>query len=89
MGTTSNRPEPITGAPVSDRPKGGNGVLWTIALVLLIIGGLNWGLVGLFGIDVVASLFGSMSAVSRLVYVLVGIAAIVSIFVLPRVARAG
>ena len=47
-----------------------------IALVLVIIGGLNWGLVGLFGFDLVAKLFGEMSGLSRVVYVLVGLAAI-------------
>jgi len=47
-----------------------------ITLVLLVIGGLNWLLVGLFNFDLVAALFGQMSALSRTVYVLVGIAAL-------------
>lgn len=47
-----------------------------ITLVLLIVGGLNWGLVGLFDFDLVAALFGDMSMLSRLVYVLVGLSAI-------------
>ncbi|MDO4516966.1 MAG: DUF378 domain-containing protein [Bacillota bacterium] len=48
-----------------------------IALALLIIGGLNWGGIGLFGLDVVAALFGgSASFVSRLVYILVCASAI-------------
>lgn len=48
-----------------------------IALALLIIGGLNWGGIGLFGLDVVAALFGgSASFVSRLVYILVCVSAI-------------
>ena len=47
-----------------------------IAMVLLIIGGLNWGLVGLFSFDLVAAIFGDMSALSRIVYILVGIAAV-------------
>jgi len=51
----------------------------TVTLLLLIIGGLNWGLVGLFGFDLVATIFGEMSALSRIVYVLVGISAIVQI----------
>ena len=46
-----------------------------LAAALLIVGGLNWGLVGLFSFDLVASIFGDMSAVSRLVYLLVGAAA--------------
>ena len=51
----------------------------TVTLLLLIIGGLNWALVGLFGFDLVATIFGEMSALSRIVYVLVGISAIVQI----------
>ena len=48
-----------------------------IALVLLIIGGLNWGLVGIFGFDLVAWLFGGTGAIlSRIVYVVVALAAI-------------
>ena len=47
-----------------------------ITLVLLIVGGLNWGLVGLFGFDLVAALFGDGSAFSRIVYILVGLAAL-------------
>jgi uncharacterized protein len=52
-----------------------NALDW-LALVLLIIGGLNWGLVGAFNLDVVATLFGQGSALSRIVYMLVGLAAI-------------
>ena len=48
-----------------------------IALILAIIGGLNWGLVGLFRFDLVAYLFGGQTAmVSRVIYTLVGLAAI-------------
>lgn len=47
-----------------------------VAWVLLVIGGLNWLLVGAFGYDLVASLLGDMSAASRTVYVLVGVAAV-------------
>ena len=52
------------------------GALDWIALVLVIIGGLNWGLVGIFKFDLVATIFGQMSALSRIVYTLVGISAI-------------
>lgn len=52
-------------------------LLQQIAQVLLIIGGLNWGLVGLFDIDLVATLFGDMTALSRLIYTLVGISALI------------
>jgi uncharacterized protein len=51
-----------------------------IALVLVIVGGLNWGLVGAFKFDLVASIFGSMSIVARIVYGLVGLAAIYTIY---------
>ena len=47
-----------------------------IAYALLLIGALNWGLVGIFDFDLVAFLFGEMSVISRIVYVLVGIAAL-------------
>ena len=53
--------------------------LSTTALVLVIIGGLNWGLVGLFDYNLVDSLFGAGSALARTVYVLVGLAALYSI----------
>lgn len=43
------------------------------ALALIIIGALNWGLIGLFNFDLVAALFGNMSLLSRIVYSLVGI----------------
>lgn len=48
----------------------------TITLVLLIVGGLNWLLVGLAGFDLVAAIFGEMSPISRVVYVLVGLSAL-------------
>lgn len=60
------------------------GAVGWIALVLMIIGGLNWGLVGLFSFDLVATLFGSMSTLSRIVYVLVGIAALYGIVLATR-----
>lgn len=55
-----------------------------LTLVLIIVGGLNWGLVGLFKFDLVAAIFGDMSPLSRIVYVLVGISAIWQIGVLVR-----
>ena len=47
-----------------------------IALVLVIIGAINWGLIGLFRFDLVAAIFGEMSVISRIVYGLVGVAGI-------------
>lgn len=52
-----------------------NTIDW-IAMILLIIGGLNWGLVGLFNMDLVATLFGAKTMLSRTVYTLVGISAL-------------
>ena len=52
----------------------------TLALVLVIIGAINWGLIGLFRFDLVASLFGGQTALlSRIVYSLVGLAGLYSI----------
>jgi uncharacterized membrane protein YuzA (DUF378 family) len=59
------------------------------ALVLLIVGGLNWGLVGLFNFDLVAFLFGDDSLLSRVVYVVVGVAALYGIVTTTRVAKGG
>lgn len=47
-----------------------------ITLILVIVGGLNWGLVGLFDFNLVAALFGEMSTLSRIVYALVGASAL-------------
>ncbi len=47
-----------------------------VTLHLVIVGGLNWLLVGLFDFDLVAALFGEMSTLSRIVYVLVGLSAV-------------
>jgi hypothetical protein len=62
-------------------------ILSVVALVLLIIGGLNWALVGLFNLDLVAAIFGAMSMPTRVVYVVVGIAAIYALTLLPRLSR--
>ncbi|KKQ23252.1 MAG: DUF378 domain-containing protein [Candidatus Staskawiczbacteria bacterium RIFCSPLOWO2_12_FULL_37_15] len=47
-----------------------------IAIVLVVVGGLNWGLVGLADFNLVATIFGAASALSRIVYILVGLAAV-------------
>lgn len=56
--------------------------LQKIALVFTIIGAINWGLIGLFDIDLVATLFGNMSALSRIIYVAVGICGLINIGIL-------
>ena len=57
-----------------------------LAMALLIIGGLNWGMVGLFDVDMVATLFGPGSPATRVVYVLVGVAALYSVYTLAKMA---
>lgn len=56
-------------------------VVW----VLLAIGGLNWGLVGVFDFDLVASICGQMSVLSRLIYTLVGLAAVYDIVAIKMI----
>jgi uncharacterized membrane protein YuzA (DUF378 family) len=57
----------------------------TIALVLVIIGGINWGSIGIFQFDIVAAICGGQGAiVSRIIYTLVGLAAIWCISLLFR-----
>jgi len=58
------------------------------ALTLLIVGGLNWGLVGLFEYDLVAQLFSSVPVVAKIVYDLVALAAIYMAIVAPKLNRA-
>jgi uncharacterized membrane protein YuzA (DUF378 family) len=56
-------------------------VINVIALILIIVGGLNWGLVGFFDYNLVDSLFGAGSGVARTVYALVGLAAVYKLVV--------
>lgn len=51
-------------------------VLDYIILVLVIIGALNWGLIGFFGFDLIRVLFGNMTLISRTIYAVVGICAV-------------
>ncbi len=50
-----------------------------VAVAILTVGGINWGMIGAFNIDLVSSLFGEMTMVSRTVYALVGISALYTI----------
>ncbi len=52
--------------------------IYKIALVLVIIGAINWGFVGLFNINLVSLIFGADSLLSNIVYVLVGISGLIS-----------
>ena len=56
-----------------------------IVLVLVIIGAINWGLVGFFGLDLVAFLFGSMSVLSRIIYAVIGICGLYAISFCGRI----
>jgi uncharacterized membrane protein YuzA (DUF378 family) len=58
-----------------------------VAVVLVIIGGLNWGLVGIFSFDLVATIFGVMSVISQIIYILVGLSALYLIFTVGKFAR--
>jgi uncharacterized protein len=60
-----------------------------LTLVLVIVGGVNWGLVGLFDFDLVAAIFGGGSALSRIVYVLVGLSAVWQVAPLVSAMSAG
>ena len=55
-----------------------------IALILVIIGGLNWGLVGLLDFNLVDAIFGAGSPLSRIIYILVGLAALYMIYFTVR-----
>ena len=59
-------------------------VLDTIALLLVIIGAVNWGLIGFFRFDLVAALFGSMTIFSRIIYALVGISGLYAIYLYEK-----
>ena len=61
-------------------------VLDWAATILMIVGGLNWGLVGIFDYNVVAALFGDKTAITRLVYALVGIAALYGVYMAVKIA---
>ena len=54
----------------------------TISLILVIVGGLNWGLVGLAGLNLVDLIFGVGSILSKSVYALVGLSAVLQIYYL-------
>jgi len=76
-------------ASLSARPVDGNSlgpVAW-LSLALMIIGSLNWGLVGVANFDLVAAIFGQGSMLSRVVYALVGLAGIYGIAVALRLGR--
>lgn len=58
-----------------------------IVTVLLIVGGLNWGLVGLFDFNLVATIFGEASVLSRVVYTVVGVCALYDLLLWGQIRR--
>ncbi|OAL81381.1 DUF378 domain-containing protein [Acinetobacter sp. SFB] len=63
-----------------------NTIDW-IAYALTIIGGINWGLIGAFDFNLVSAIFGEMSTLSRIVYVLVGLSALYLIYTGTKLSR--
>ena len=55
--------------------------LYVVAMILLIVGGLSWGLIAAFDFDFVASFFGAASTTSRVIYGLVGLSALYKLFI--------
>lgn len=78
--TTTRVSSPLFGAPKL-------GIADWIALILMIVGSINWGLIGAVGFDLVAFLFGPMTLVSRAVYVLVGLAGLYGLTMPMRLRR--
>ncbi|MDB5932129.1 MAG: hypothetical protein JWR60_3836 [Polaromonas sp.] len=77
------------GSP-SERSASGNfspNLLDYIALILTIIGGINWGLVGAFDFNLVAAIFGEGTTASRIIYILVGLSALYCLSLLARFPR--
>lgn len=57
-----------------------------VAMILVIIGAINWGLIGFFQFDLVAAIFGGQDAIiSRIIYALIGLAGLWAIVLIPRV----
>lgn len=59
--------------------------LLVIALILVIVGAINWGLIGLFNFNLVSAIFGDRSTAAKVIYVLVGLAGLFSIYLLTQV----
>ena len=84
--TMERRHLPERRAAVREGPHAMTGLDY-LAMALLIVGGLNWAMVGLFDIDVVATLFGPGSPATRIVYVIVGLSALYSIYTAVKMSR--
>jgi len=62
-------------------------MLGLIAMILLVVGGLNWGLVGLINLDLVALICGKMTIIARIVYILVGAAAVYEGLIMAKILK--
>jgi uncharacterized membrane protein YuzA (DUF378 family) len=69
----------------SMNPHQGLSALSWIAIALVVIGALNWGLVGLFNFNLVAAIFGALSPVSRIIYVLVAISGLYLLYLAAQI----
>ena len=58
-----------------------------LSLILVIIGALNWGLIGLFEFNLVSTIFGEMTAITRIIYTLVGLGGLYLIAAAPKFKR--
>lgn len=58
-----------------------------VSYALIIIGALNWGLVGFFGFNVVSALFGAMTTPTRIIYAIVGVAALYDLLAMPGMVK--
>jgi uncharacterized protein len=57
------------------------------AIILVIVGALNWGLVGIFNVNVVAYIFGEMNMLTRIIYIIIGLAGLWMIFGFSKPAK--
>lgn len=64
-----------------------NAIDW-IAVVLVIIGAINWGLIGFFNFNLISLIFGDMSVLSRIIYALVGLSGLWMIFIASKCGKA-
>jgi hypothetical protein len=63
------------------------GLLDWLALILLVIGGLNWGLVGIFDFNLVEAIFGDMTTIARVIYAVVGLSAIYTLLLAGKLRK--
>lgn len=70
-----------------DNTKGVMKTFDIVSAVLLVIGGLNWGLIGFFGFDLVASVFGSMSLFSKILYSIIGLCGLYQMLLVRTISR--